>query len=73
MNTIDTDRLLGHLPQPAINIVLLTKGDDRYAVLFDDASRAEALQTIGRWAADPELNFTWYDAAQLNHKISTKT
>jgi hypothetical protein len=27
------------------------------------------LQTLGRYAADPELSFTWYDAAILSQKV----
>ena len=37
--------------------------------LFDDASRAETLRMLGRFASNPELSFTWYDAAVLSQKI----
>jgi hypothetical protein len=37
--------------------------------LFDDAHRAETLRTLGRYASNPELSFTWYDAAVLSQKI----
>ncbi len=37
--------------------------------LYDDASRAETLRTLGRYASNPELSFTWYDAAVLSQKI----
>jgi hypothetical protein len=37
--------------------------------LYDDASRAETLRVLGRYASDPELSFTWYDAAVLSQKI----
>jgi hypothetical protein len=37
--------------------------------LYDDASRAETLRTLGRYASNPDLSFTWYDAAVLSQKI----
>lgn len=52
-----------------INVLALVKGDERYVFLYDDASRAEALRTLGRFASNPELSFTWYDAAVLSQKI----
>jgi hypothetical protein len=52
-----------------INVLALVKGDERYVFLYDDASRAETLRTLGRYASNPELSFTWYDAAVLSQKI----
>jgi hypothetical protein len=52
-----------------INVLALVKGAERYVFLYDDASRAEALRTLGRYASNPELSFTWYDAAVLSQKI----
>lgn len=52
-----------------INVLALVKGEERYVFLYDDANRAEALRTLGRFASNPELSFTWYDAAVLSQKI----
>ena len=52
-----------------INVLALVKGKERYVFLYDDASRAETLRTLGRYASNPELSFTWYDAAVLSQKI----
>ena len=52
-----------------INVLALVKGNERYVFLFDDANRTEALRQIGRFAANPELSFTWYDAAVMSQKI----
>jgi len=52
-----------------INVIALVKGGERYVFLFDDDSRAEALRTLGRHAANPELSFSWYDAAVLAQKV----
>ena len=56
-----------------INVLALVKGNERYIFLFDDDSRAEALRTLGRYASNPELSFTWYDAAVLSQKIRQAT
>ena len=56
-----------------INVLALVKGAERYIFLYDDSNRAETLRTLGRYASDPELSFTWYDAAVLSQKIRRQT
>lgn len=52
-----------------INVLALVKGAERYVFLYDDDSRAETLRVLGRFASNPELSFTWYDAAVLSQKV----
>ena len=52
-----------------INVLALVKGGERYVFLYDDSSRAETLRVLGRFASNPELSFSWYDAAVLSQKI----
>jgi hypothetical protein len=52
-----------------INVLALVKGGERYIFLFNDENRSETLRTLGRYASNPELSFTWYDAAVLSQKI----
>ncbi len=52
-----------------INVMALAKGTERYVFLFDDESRSEALKMLARYASNPDLSFTWYDAAVLSQKI----
>ena len=52
-----------------INVLALVKGQERYVFLYDDASTVETLRVLGRYASNPELSFTWYDAAVLSQKI----
>lgn len=52
-----------------INVLALVKGEERYVFLFDDNNRTEALRQLGRYASNPDLSFTWYDAAVLSQKI----
>ena len=52
-----------------INVLALVKGKERYIFLYDDAHRADALRMLGRHASNPDLSFSWYDAAVLSQKI----
>ena len=53
----------------SMNVLALVKESERFVFLYDDDSPAELLQTLGKYAADPELSFTWYDAAILSQKV----
>lgn len=52
-----------------VNVLALVKGEERFIFLFDDENRDETLRQLARFAADPELEFSWYDAAMLSRKI----
>lgn len=52
-----------------INVVALVKDAERYIFLYDNESAPALLQTLGRFASNPELSFTWYDAAVLSQKV----
>ncbi len=52
-----------------INVLALVKGQERYIFLYDDASRAETLRVLGRYASNADLSFSWYDAAVLSQKV----
>lgn len=52
-----------------INVVALVKDAERYIFLYDNESAPALLQTLGRFAGNPELSFTWYDAAVLSQRV----
>lgn len=52
-----------------INVVALVKGEERYIFLFNDQQKSQTLRTLGRYASNPELSFSWYDAAVLSQKV----
>ncbi len=52
-----------------INVVALVKDTERYIFLYDNESASALMQTLGRFAGDPELSFSWYDAAVLSQKV----
>lgn len=53
----------------SVNVIALVKDGERYIFLYDEESAPQLLQTLGKYAADPELNFSWYDAAILSQKV----
>ena len=55
--------------QLGMNVLALVKDSERYIFLYDDESPTALMQTLGRYAADSELSFTWYDAAILSQKV----
>lgn len=54
-----------------VNVLSLVKGDERYVFIWSCSEdyTTQVLRTLGRYASNPELNCTWYDAAVLSHKI----
>jgi hypothetical protein len=45
---------------------------ERWVFIYDDASRPLLLETFGRFAADPDLAFNWYDAAILTRMLNER-
>ena len=58
-NTVETD----------VKVIALVKGKERYVFIYNESNRPEVLRLLGRYASNPELSFTWYDAAVLSQKI----
>jgi hypothetical protein len=52
-----------------VNVVAMVKDSERYIFLYDSESTSALLQTLGRFAGNPELNFSWYDAAVLSQRV----
>lgn len=44
-----------------------------YLIVWPDSKRRDALQQLGRWASNPDLSFTWYDAAKASSNIAEAT
>jgi hypothetical protein len=44
-------------------------GNDRYIILWTPATSGEAMRTLGRWASNPDLSFTWLDATKCSENI----
>jgi hypothetical protein len=53
-----------------VNFLAYVKSDgNKFVLFYDDEQEAEALRMIGRWACNPDLSFTWTDAAALSQRI----
>ena len=51
-----------------LNILALIKGQERYIFIYDDESRAQLIDTIRDYAADTQVNLSWFDAMVLTNK-----
>lgn len=56
-------------PEGDVSIITFAKGKDRYFFFWTDEKRAEILRQLGRFASNPELNFSWYDAVELSKRV----
>ena len=52
-----------------VNVLALVKGEERYVFIYDDENRSETMRLLGRYASNPDLSFSWYDAAVLSQKM----
>lgn len=51
-----------------LNILALIKGEERYIFVYDDDSRIQLIDTVRDYAADPNVNLSWFDAIVLTNK-----
>ena len=60
-------------PGDTIHVLALVKGKgpdaQRFVWLYTAANRTEVLHRLAQYASNPEIPFTWYDAAVLSQKI----
>lgn len=52
-----------------INVLAMVRDGHNHIFLYRDGQEADALRALGRAAADPETNFSWYDASVLGQKV----
>lgn len=56
------------------NLTALAKGSERYVFVWEDSQFDGLVNACVRWAADPKLTFTTYDAAvMIKHARKTLT
>lgn len=55
------------------NIIALskTKTGEKYVFLWDKASTEILLRQLAKFAADPELSFSWLDAVELSNRAES--
>ena len=52
-------------------LLAIVKGNERYVFHFRDdvATRSKINNVFGQFASNPELSFSWHDAAVLSQKV----
>lgn len=60
------------MAQP-INVIMLARGEQHFIFLFDDNNRHGILRQLAQFAADPEVQFSWRDAAMIGLKCREAT
>lgn len=56
-----------------VHVLALVKGAERYVFLYNEENRVQTYRTLARYASNPELSFTWYDAAVLSQKLRNES
>lgn len=55
-----------------VNVLVYVKGDQKYIFTYYQSDASVVLRQLGRFASNPDLDFTWYDAAVLSQRIRTQ-
>ncbi|GAB5439846.1 MAG: hypothetical protein Fues2KO_01950 [Fuerstiella sp.] len=53
----------------SVNLLAMVRDEHRFVFLYDDRSIDSLLATLSDFAADPELEFNWHDAAVLAQRV----
>jgi len=53
----------------AVNMLAMVRDGQRYVFLYDDSSIEALREKLAEFAEDPELDFTWHDAASLSRRV----
>jgi hypothetical protein len=48
-----------------LNIVTLVKEDQRFVFIFDDENKERIRPEVAKFAADPKVPMSWFDAAMV--------
>ena len=68
-NTVDYNTEDYNTEGKDVKVIALIKGLEQYVFVYNENNRSEILRLLGRYASNPELSFSWYDAAVLSQKI----
>ena len=54
------------------HVLALVKGEHQFVYIFDDMGWDDLVETLCQQAEDPNLEFSWFDAALLSHRAKTQ-
>ena len=53
----------------SVNVLAMVRDEHRFVFLYDDQSVETVLATLSQYAMDPDLEFTWHDAAMMAQRV----
>lgn len=53
-------------------VVAFVKGIERYIFQYERGDELAVYRTLGRFAGDAQLSFSWWDAAVLSQRIRAR-
>ncbi len=54
------------------HVLALVKGEHQFVYIFDEMGWDELVETLCQQAEDPDIEFSWFDAALLSHRAKTQ-
>ncbi len=54
------------------HVLALVKGEHQFVYIFDEMGWDDLVETLCQQAEDPNLEFSWFDAALLSHRAKTQ-
>lgn len=61
--------MMKRFTEEEVHVIRLDKGDEHYVCMYDKRHTREMLHRLSQWATNPNLSFSWYDAARLSHEV----
>ena len=52
------------------NFIALQKANESYLFFYQDEDAEGVVRAMARFAANPDLSFTWHDAAMLSRDVA---
>jgi hypothetical protein len=54
------------------HVLALVKGEHQFVYIFDEMGWDDLVETLCQQAEDPDIEFSWFDAALLSHRAKTQ-
>jgi len=65
--------MLTHRTHARTELLIWNRNGETFAFFYTKETLGECLRIMGRWAANPEIAFTWEDAAVLSQAARNRT
>jgi hypothetical protein len=54
------------------HVLALVKGEHQFVYIFDEMGWDDLVETLCQQAEDPDIEFSWFDAALLSHRAKSQ-